>query len=146
MQIEKAVWVDKDLEVTDAEGKKVKVHIKLEDLKELDSNIMIGCMILKHYLETTDYNLPLALACYNMGPGTMREITEEKNLKNISQSQINWIDAMKIANCGDPEYIKHIMEWLTFLGLDEPYILIKNDGKTVYIDFCLERKKISTIG
>ena len=53
------------------EGKVDKFHITKDNVKDLDTNIRIGAMMLRERLDTYNNNIPLAIQSYNYGSGNL---------------------------------------------------------------------------
>ena len=129
MQIQTRVWVGHDIKAYNFETCSVEtVRITKDKLKDCDSNIKIGCMILRSYMEMYNYNIILALqGGYNMGLGNMNKILNEcanatgqsvEDLKS-DPSNTSWFvfrdsktEDDKYKYPGDHKYIEHIFSYM----------------------------------
>ena len=146
MQIEKDVHIDTRLSAYNFNTKEVETFkITNDNIRDLDTNIKIGTMILRNYIENNNYNIPLSLQTYNFGPGNMTKSLNACSYdKNISVEEMSsnptsnqWLNYRSFLNTGDPEYIEHVFSYLdndtqiTVLdrNSNEIRIKIKNDYK-----------------
>ena len=121
MQIEKSIHIDNTVSAYNFEtGEINKILVTEENLQDLETNIQIGTMILRTCIEDNNYNIPLAIQTYNLGPGNMSNaITMCCNLENIDENELRnnptnneWLRYRAFLNTGDPEYVEHVFSFL----------------------------------
>ena len=121
------------------------IQITQEKLNDIESNIQIGSMILRNYLENANYNIPLALQTYNFGPGNMEKVLSDcskKENKEISELRNNstnndWLNYRSTINAGDSKYVEHVFSYLP----NDTELSVKkrnNEVKTVKISNTIE--------
>jgi len=137
MQIQNSVWVGQFVQAYNFKTqKREKFLITSDNIKNLENNIKIGCMILQNAFEYMNYNPLAAVQCYNMGCGNMNKIltqyakdenkTVEQVLNNIGDN--GWLEYRNIVTQGDQEYIEHVLSWM---GEDVNIKNVKQDGTLV---------------
>ena len=124
MQIQYSVWINETVEYFELnestnEYEKKSLTITDEMLKNVDTNIEIGCIILQKCLLYSDYNIPVAVQMYNMGSGTLNKIlkeyagtrglTEEEVLDNPEDN--GWLE-YRNEYLGDPDYLENVNKWI----------------------------------
>lgn len=121
MQIEKAAHVGNKVKAYNFEtGEMEYITVTQDKLNNLDSNIQIGTMILREYIENNNYNIPLAIQTYNMGPGNMSKVLNTcGDLENIDVSTMinnptnnKWLNYRAFLNVGDSKYVEHVFSYL----------------------------------
>jgi len=151
MQIEKSVHIGTTVTTYNFEtGEKESFDITAENLQDLDTNIKVGCMILRNCIEQNDYNIPLSLQTYNFGPGNMAEalsvcsanesVSEERMISDPTNTK--WLDYREFLNTGDPLYVEHVFSYLP----DETELtVLKRDGTPVSITLCNDQQKLPSL-
>ena len=151
MQVEKSVHIGTTITAYNFNtGEKDSIDVTAENLKDLDTNIKVGCMILRNCIEQNDYNIPLSLQTYNFGAGNManalkecsekEQIDEEKMIEDPTNTM--WLNYREFLNTGDPQYVEHVFSYLP----DETEItVLKRDGTPVSITLCNDQEKISLL-
>ena len=124
MQIQYSVWINQTVsyyELNESTNTYEKKSITITDemLKNVDTNVEIGCIILQNCLIYSDYNIPIAVQMNNMGYGTLKKIlkeyaddrglTEKEVLDNPEDS--GWLD-YRDEYSGDPDYLENINKWI----------------------------------
>ena len=121
MQIEKEAHLGSLVSAYNVEtGEIDTIDITPENLQDLETNIQIGTMLLRNCLEENNYNIPLALQTYNLGPGNMNQVLSTCSaLENISEEDMinnpantNWLNYREFLNTGDPLYVEHVFSFL----------------------------------
>lgn len=75
MQIQYSVWIDQDLTAYDYDTNKlITIHIDDQNIRDLETNIKIACMIFQGNLKDMHYNLPASLQAYNWGATGAKKI------------------------------------------------------------------------
>lgn len=70
MQIQYSVWINQDISAYNYEtNEKEILHITDSNIRDLETNIKIACMIYQGCLNNMHYNIPAALQAYNWGYG-----------------------------------------------------------------------------
>ncbi len=147
MQIEKAIHIGNTVQAYNFETGKVEtIKVTPEKLKDIDSNIQIGSMILRQYIENCNYNIPLAIQTYNMGPGNMSKVLN--TCSNLEKVEINtmrnnptnnkWLNYRSYLNLGDSKYVEHVFSYLNNTNLkvlkrnnEEVKVAITNDYSNI---------------
>ncbi len=128
MQIQYNVLINSTLtvyELNEATGNYEPRELAITDdkLVSVDGNIRIGCAILQYNLIESNYNLPVALQAYNMGPYALKTIISRyaydhgvrpEDVLNNS-ADIGWINYRKGINgdiVGDYNYIENVNSWV----------------------------------
>ena len=149
MQIEKSVWESggflsaynfnteswETIEVSEDNYEQF-----IDDLKDLDYNVKIGCMIFQESLRNSDYNILAALQTYNMGYGNMHYTilpaycsdvnkNEEEVLSN--QYDTGWLEYRNLVEDGDNNYIENV---LSYYGDNCDIEVIRPDGTKVSVN------------
>lgn len=124
MQIQYSVWAGHELTAKiwdDSKQEYVTKTLTVTDelMKDIDSNIEMGCMILQQCLKLSKYNILVATQMYNMGVGSMYDIldayaadtgqTREDILNNPEDT--GWLNYRTMKK-GDPEYIENVNKWI----------------------------------
>lgn len=97
-----------------------EIFVTNENIKDIDTNIRLGAMILRNCLEYYDYNIPLAIQAYNFGIGNVDEVIAYCSTSNnqssdeiINDSTNNkWLEYRNNISVGDPKYIEHVFSYL----------------------------------
>lgn len=98
-----------------------RIQVFPDKLSDLEYNIETGCRILQECLRYTNYNIPAAIQCYNMGIGTLRnyiypvyeaETGMDEEYINSNPDDTTWMDYRVCAPWGDPEYVEHISSYI----------------------------------
>ena len=140
MQIENAVWLGKQIKAYNFENNCEESFTVTQDMvSDLSYNIKIGCMILQQNLKMMRYNILLGLQSYNMGYGNMMKILQvysqecNKTIDEIIDDQTDngWMDYRYIPNCGDCNYIEHVLSWI---GDETELNCFKENGEIVSIN------------
>lgn len=137
MQIQNSAFVGKNLTAYNFESNSNEtVSITEDNIKDLDFNIKLGCMILQNALRYMDYNILAGLQCYNMGNGNMNKVLKpysystDKSVDEIlaDQKDIGWLDYRNNSKAGDPIYIENVLRWMNPKSIIE---IKKKDGSIV---------------
>ena len=121
MQIEKAVHIGHSVSAYNFEtGQTDTINVTQDKLNDLEKNIQIGSMILRGYIENNNYNIPLAIQTYNMGPGNMSKVLSScGSIENIEVSSMKnnptnnkWLKYRGQLNVGDSKYVEHVFSYL----------------------------------
>lgn len=149
MQIEMSVWENQEITAYNFNTCSYEtVTIEKESLSDCNYNIKIAAMILQSYLMEYQYNLPIALQTYNIGPGNMNKVlTAYSNeigleIDNIISNPYDqsWRNYLNYANGGDKEYLENVLSFLqdgTELTITKPdgninHIFIDNINNNIY--------------
>lgn len=120
MQIQVSVWTHETINAYNYETEKTdEIYISLDDLREVDFNIKVGCAIFQNYLKLMDGNYLAAIQCYNMGDGAMRSILNEysystgRSVDEILKDtgDLGWMEYRSGGYAGDPNYIENVMRY-----------------------------------
>lgn len=97
-------------------------HITLDKIKDLDTNIKVGAMILRSKLDAFHNNLPLAIQSYNYGSGNVNKVINMcSQNEHISREEIEenptytgWMRyrSRAVRGQGDSEYLERIFSYL----------------------------------
>ncbi len=140
MQIEKAIHIGTTISAYNFDTQQMeKVEITADKLKDIDSNIQIGSMILRNYIENNNYNIPLSLQTYNFGPGNMTKVLETcSDLEKVDVNQMRnnptnnkWLNYRAFLNIGDSKYVEHVF---SFLNNNSELTVLKRDNSKVSIN------------
>lgn len=121
MQLQNSVWENEYIQAYNYETQKMeKVYISKEKIKDVSSNIKLGCMYLQNCMEYMDYNVIAAVQCYNMGYGnTMAIINAYANNTNKSVKEVlkdvndtGWLEYREIIKVGDQSYVENVFSWI----------------------------------
>ena len=120
MQIQVSVWTHETINAYNYETEKTdEIYISLDDLREVDFNIKVGCAIFQNYLKLMDDNYFAAIQCYNMGDGAMRSILNDysdstgRSVDEILKDpgDLGWMAYRNEGYAGDPNYIENVMRY-----------------------------------
>lgn len=126
MQVQYSVWVNHPLRVYNFRlGEYETENITDEKLRDLETNVKIGTMILRHYLEKTNYNLAASVFAYNKGITSVLSILG--NGINDPGEVYSWIDAACNLPNGDDFYLWHVGRYMCNKKIN----IIESDGKEV---------------
>lgn len=140
MQIEKAVHVGNQVKAYNFEtGQMEYITVTQDKLNNIDSNIQIGSMILREYIENSNYNIPLAIQTYNMGPGNMNKVLNTcGDLENVDVDTMRsnptnntWLNYRAFLNVGDAKYVEHVF---SYLGKHSNLQVMKRDTSKVSVN------------
>ena len=150
MQIEKAVWNNKSITVYNYETKEDEtLNINLDTMINLETNIKLGCMIMRQQMDYMRNNPVAALWSYNYGYGNMNTVLNAyANDLGISKNDVldNYYDFSYITNkfyanlvsYGDSYYVEHV---LSYMG-DNP-TLVMNVRDDAVIEMNINNAKSS---
>ena len=119
MQVQASVWDGKDLEVYNYDtNSKEKIHITLDNLRDVSFNIKVGCAIFQNYLKQMNDNYPLAIQSYNMGPSSVNKILNAYCLscgktydEVINSDDLGWLSFRNSSYPGDSSYLEHVLRY-----------------------------------
>lgn len=109
------------------------------NLRDLDYNVKIGCMMFQQSLVYMNYNVLAALQCYNMGYGNMQSILDNycmdeglnKDYVLDNQYDDGWLRYRDYIAAGDPSYIENV---LSYCGKEYTIKVTKPDGKVISVN------------
>lgn len=139
MQVEKAIHIGNTVKAYNFETNQMEsITVTKEKLKDIESNIQIGSMILREYIENNNYNIPLAIQTYNMGPGNMSKVLNTcSSLENIEVATMKnnptnnkWLNYRAFLNVGDSKYVEHVF---SYLGKNANIQILKRDKEKVSV-------------
>ena len=140
MQIEKAVHIGHSVSAYNFNTGKVEtVQVTQDKLNDVDTNIKIGTMILRGYIENANYNIPLAIQTYNMGPGNMNKVlntcssNEKIEVSTMKNNPTNnkWLKYRSHINAGDSKYVEHVF---SYLGDKQELSVKKRDSSKISVN------------
>lgn len=120
MQIQVSVWTHEVITPYNYETEKQEeIYISLDDLRDVDFNIKVGCAIFQDYLKKMDGNYVAAIQCYNMGDGAMYSILNDysystgRSVEDIlkDSNDYGWLEYRNDGYAGDPNYLEHVMRY-----------------------------------
>lgn len=143
-QIQYNIWNDEDITANKYNEQTGKfephtIHVTKSVMQNLETNIELGCMILQNYLINSNYNIPVAIQMYNMGPSSIYKIlnryAKDNNLtvdEVLSNPEdLGWLDYRQNTP-GDPEYLENVNQWI----YDNTFKVINiKTGEDVQISF-----------
>ena len=117
MQIEKAVWNNKYIRVYNNSSSQYEdIFITIDNLKDVEFNIKVGCAIFKNYLEECNYNVEMAIQMYNFGPGNINKVIADCYGNNVSKKDVTdseWLEHRGIIeDQGDIVYLENVLRYL----------------------------------
>ena len=143
MQIEKSVWNNKSITVYNYETKEDEtLNINLDTMINLETNIKLGCMIMRQQMDYMRNNPVAALWSYNYGYGNMNVVlnayTKEKGV-SINSVLDNYYDFSYITNKfyanlvsnGDSYYVEHV---LSYMGDNPNLVMNVSDDKVIELN------------
>ena len=140
MQIEKSVHLGNKVKAYNFEtGEMEYITVTQDKLNNIDSNIQIGSMILREYIENSNYNIPLAIQTYNMGPGNMNKVlntcgdlenVEVYTMKN-NPTNNKWLNYRSFVKAGDSKYVEHVF---SYLGKHSNLQVLKRNNQKVSVN------------
>ena len=144
MQVQYSVWVNNSItyyELNDETGEYEKKTMTITDekLRDLETNIQIGCLILQDCLISSHYNIPIAVQMYNMGIGEIYKMLDNYRATNgLSRNDIldnpkdtGWL-GYRISR-----YLEAINKWV----YDNNFTVINvKTGEAVSIEFTNENE------
>ncbi len=151
MQIEESVWKNKEITVYNYETKCDETFKITEDtMTNLETNIKIGCMIMRQQMDFMRNNPIAALQSYNMGYGNMDYILTSY-AKDCGKSKKSVLDDYydfgyitndyyrNMINVGDSKYVEHV---LSYLGDNPTISMYINDDTKLEININREKTSI----
>ena len=149
MQIEKSVWANggtlsaynfdteswETIEVSEDSYEQF-----VDNLKDLDYNVKIACMMFQESLRNSNYNILVALQNYNMGYGNMHytvlpaycsDVDKDEEEVLNDQYDIGWMEYRDLVEDGDSDYVEHV---LSYCGEDFKLEVTKPSGEKVSIN------------
>ena len=151
MQIEESVWKNKEIKVYNYETKCDETFKITEDtMTNLETNIKIGCMIMRQQMDFMRNNPIAALQSYNMGYGNMDYILKSY-AKDCGKSKKDILDDYydfgyitndyyrNMINVGDSKYVEHV---LSYLGDNPTISMYINDDTKLEININREKTSI----
>jgi len=149
-QVQYDIWIDTDitaykLNTQTGDYEPCDIHITDEMMRNLETNIELGCVILQNCLINSKYNIPVAIQMYNMGPSSVHKIlnkyakdnnmTVESILSN--PEDLGWLE-YRNGTPGDPKYLENVNQWLE----DNNFKVFNfNTGEEVEITFNRHKTK-----
>ena len=139
MQIQNSVWLDEEISAYNFETESIERFTVTSSLiKDVETNIKIGCMILQNNLKYMKYNIIAAIQSYNMGYGNMKKILTEysnetgKEIEDIlsDTNDVGWLNNRDLIKVGDGHYVEHVLSWI---GADVDLSVKNQDGKTIKV-------------
>ena len=149
MQVEKAVHVGNTVKAYNFETNQMEtITVTKEKLNDIELNIQIGTMILREYIENNNYNIPLAIQTYNMGPGNMRKVLntcsdlEKIDVSTMKNNPTNnkWLNYRSFLNVGDSKYVEHVF---SYLGKNNNLQVLKRDNEKVSVNLANDYMQIA---
>lgn len=150
MQIEEAVHLGATESAFNFEtGDYDSIEVTEDALRNIETNIQLGAMILRQCIDNSNYNIPLALQTYNYGYGNMQTVLDECcNNEGIDEDTLrndpsnnSWLQYRDILSIGDSKYVEHVFSYLP----NETNITIKDqDYNDVNIKIINDHQKIHT--
>lgn len=108
------------------------ICISEEELQNPITNISVGCILLMESFKSMDYHIGAGIQCYNLGVGNMTKILNQTALStgvSVSdilkdQTNLDFMDYTAMVQCGDPEYLNHVLRYMDSVedGIDIKYI------------------------
>jgi len=140
MQIQNGVWLGEEISAYNFEtGKRDKYIVTNDMIRNLETNIQLGCMYFQNCLDYMHYNIPAAVQCYNMGFGNMGKIlnaySQEQGVSKVDilsdPTDTGWMDYRYLCNDGDELYFEHVSSWLNDNSVT---VLNRNNNNNVSIN------------
>ena len=108
------------------------------NLRDLDYNVKIACMLFQYNLRYFDYNILAGIQAYNMGMGSLDRVIDNYCMdKNLIREQVldnqyddGWLLYRNYISSGDSLYIEHV---LSYCEEDETISVKKPDGTVISI-------------
>lgn len=120
--------------------------INEKDLKNPNTNISVGTILLRKSISYMDGNLLLGIQCYNFGPGNMKTVLNVvQNKTGYSMDQlledVNLINEIMeqtgVIKEGDREYLNHVMRYVEGNTI---FLRVKNsDGSVKSVEIVFQR-------
>lgn len=119
MQIQYSVWVNQDVTAYNFEtGNWETFHITDSNIRELDTNIKIGCMYFQNCLVNMDYNVPAALCAYNWGTTSARnkisQFSQDRGLtvnEVLEANDTSWVNLFDVDGDTSLAYPKVVLSY-----------------------------------
>ena len=121
MQIERAVHVGNSITAFNFETQQYDTfEVTEENIKDIDTNIRIGAMVLRDCIRNNHHNIFLALQTYNFGYGNMDDVLDAYMEKTgltrneIMEDRTNngWLEYRNLVDEGDPQYLEHVLSYM----------------------------------
>lgn len=139
MQIQYNFWVGKELTVFNYQTNSYEtISVDDSNIRDLETNIRLGCAIMRANLDMMKNNQFAALQSYNYGSGNTfkvldayayeRALTRDDVLLNYND--VGWVTDDNnlyrcVVDCGDKNYIEHV---LSYLGPDVSLTYMTDNG------------------
>lgn len=139
MQIEKSAHIGNTISAYNFEtGEVDTIYITRESLQDVETNIRDGAIILRTSIENSNYNIPLGIQTYNLGPGNIsRSLSMCCDLENVNKNDIVnnptnniWLNYRAFLNTGDDLYVEHVF---SFLDNDTTITVLDREGNPITI-------------
>lgn len=110
MQVQYGVWIGKSISAYNVRlGEFETENITDEKLRDLETNIKIGTMILRNYLEKVNYNLAGGIFGYNKGITSVLGVMGN-SINNAGEFE-SWVDKLVLSN-GDDFYLWNVASYM----------------------------------
>lgn len=144
MQIQYDFWVGKKLDVYNYQTNSVEtIHVDENNIKDLETNIRLGCAIMRANLNMMKNNQIAALQSYNYGSGNTFKVLDAYAYDNgitrddvlANHCDVGWITAhdnfyRNMISVGDKNYVEHV---LSYLG-DDVFLSCASDNGSININ------------
>lgn len=137
MQIQNSVWLNQEVTAYNFElGRNETIKIDSNKIKNLETNIKLGCMILQNCFRYMKYNPLVSIQCYNMGYGNMRKILDtysynsNKSIDEILSDvyDTGWMEYRNLIKVGDQNYVENVLSWI---GSDIELHIVDRNGQLI---------------
>ena len=134
MQIQYSQWINKNIQVFNYETNSYEtLNITTDMIKNLETNIKLGCMIMQDNLNRLNNNPLLSLQAYNYGfpcaSACISAYAKDNNLSYkeaiLDYTNTGWMNYRKNIGGGDPVYVEHV---LSYIGDDFKITNMSRDG------------------
>ncbi|MGN1358261.1 MAG: transglycosylase SLT domain-containing protein [Bacilli bacterium] len=113
-------WVDKYIRAYNFKtGEYDEFKVELDDVKDIDKNVQVACMILQNLLMKYNYNVAEAITAYNYGENYLWQVLNRCSQETgMSISDLNnldcleWLNYRSIIAGGDPQYLENVFKYI----------------------------------
>lgn len=143
-QINTNVWNNADIRAYNFETNSYETyHIEEKNLKNVDTNIKVGMMILQNSMNNFGYIITQGLQGYNYGFPYTNECLKVSGLNSEElndQNNNTWFQYRDMINGGDPEYVENVFRYIedgTILTFKRP------NGTIVQVQYFNEQPNLT---
>lgn len=144
-------WIGREISAYNFKTKEYdQYEIKLDEIKGIDKNVQVACMMLQNFLIKYNYNVAEAVTAYNYGENYLSMVLNKCSQETgISISDLNnlecleWLNYRSIISGGDSYYLENVFKYIP----NETVLNFKKiDGSELNIEYQNTKNLTRSIG